>query len=275
MKPRRAFSIQGLKFLSADEGGSPNGSGEGYASTFDTINSYGDCIKRGAFLKCLPEFLFKGFVAFGHDWDAPAIGTITDAYEDDHGLYVKWEFHSDEESQRIRTVYQERLERGKNVGLSIGFSIAKNGFTPMDPDDPWGAWNITEVGKLFEFSVVNAEADPKASATRIQSENGEPRDGSRLSDQTDALLDDAEEIISRYARIHEMRNVGEGRHWSEDNARRLTDWHARAETLCQQFAALLKDPQAEAEAERRESERARLSLLIDLDELQGAALVGA
>ena len=260
MKTKRSFSIEGLKLY--DDADTPGG-GEGYASTFDTINSYGDCIRRGAFAGCLADFRRDGFVSFGHDWDSAPIATVTEADEDSIGLFVRWEYHSTDDAQAKRRVAQERLQRGKTVGLSIGFEIASGGYDPLDPAEPWREWSITQVSRLYEFSIVNAAADPRAVATRIQSAQSGLLDGLKLADLTDALLADAGEIVNRYAALHEMRNVAEGRKWSENNRERLAQWRDRAEALSQSFADLLVDPEAE-----------RLSLLIDLDEIQGASLAG-
>jgi hypothetical protein len=141
----------------------------------------------------------------------------------------------------------------------------------MDPEEPWDGWEINKAETLYEFSIVTRPADPKAGATHIQSAKGGLPDGLKLADLSEALLDDAEELIDRYAALHRMRNVAEGRDWSEGNRRRLTAWQDRAERLQETLAALLTSPDQNDGAA---SEKERLSLMLDLQRLRDDLPVG-
>ncbi len=83
---------------------STEGSGElaGYASTFSNFDSVRERVVKGAFAATLPQFLKDGFIAVGHSWDSLPIATPLEAYEDDHGLFVRAEFHSTTAAQDAR-----------------------------------------------------------------------------------------------------------------------------------------------------------------------------
>ncbi len=88
---------------------------EGYASTFGTaqgpFDRVGEAVVRGAFAGTLEAFKSEGFIAWGHRWDALPIASVTDAYEDYHGLYVKADFHSHSQAQDARRLVLERSAR--------------------------------------------------------------------------------------------------------------------------------------------------------------------
>jgi HK97 family phage prohead protease len=137
--------------------GSGTGSFTGYASLFGVLDSQGDVVMRGAYTATLPQFLERGFIAWGHDWNDP-VATIADAQEDDRGLYIMAEFHSDDASQRARTRTMERLNRGKFMGLSIGYSVADASYS----DD--GARLLKQID-LYETSLVTVPALRDAGVT--------------------------------------------------------------------------------------------------------------
>lgn len=127
---------------------------EGYASVFGLVDDGGDAVQPGAFKDAIADFLHHGFIADGHNWDsvsAGAIGTIIDAKEDDHGLWIKTEYHSTPAAQAARTIAQERIDRGKSVGLSIGYSIDGKGGVDFDSNGT----RLLRKLKLFEVSQVN------------------------------------------------------------------------------------------------------------------------
>jgi HK97 family phage prohead protease len=136
---------------------SGSGSFTGYASLFGVLDSQNDVVMRGAYTATLPQFLERGFIAWGHDWNDP-VATIADAQEDDRGLYLMAEFHSDEASQRARTRTMERIARGKFMGLSIGFQIADAGY-----DD--AGVRLLKAIDLYETSLVTVPALRDAGVT--------------------------------------------------------------------------------------------------------------
>ena len=107
-------------FKMTEEG---SGSFSGYASTHSNKDLAGEIVCKGAFDKHLEKFLVEGFGAVGHDWQGLPVATPKAAREDAKGLFTEFDFHSTEEAQKARTYVRERLERGKSVGLSIGYTV--------------------------------------------------------------------------------------------------------------------------------------------------------
>lgn len=144
-----------------------NGAGqiEGYASVFNGVDSYGDSILPGAYAETIPDFIVRGALHHEHDTRL-RLGTISAASEDNHGLLIRADFHTDPEAQRIRTQIVERLDRGKFMGLSIGYEpLDMEWRTPKDdePPPPWGdKIRVLKRIKLYEVSVVSIPADSEA-----------------------------------------------------------------------------------------------------------------
>jgi len=137
------------------------GSFSGYASTFNDKDRAGEIVVKGAFKKSLEAFKRDGFIAVGHDWDGLPVATLEDAYEDEKGLFIKCVYHSTPEAQAARTVAKERKERGKSVGLSIGYSVKDS--------EPTSKGLLLKEIELFEVSLVTVPCNPNANATRAKS----------------------------------------------------------------------------------------------------------
>lgn len=115
------FKFQDLRELKVADRG--NGEISGYRAVFGVIDESGDIIVKGAFKDTLDQFLKSGWTAHSHDWSfVSAIGYPVEAYEDDHGWFVRSEFHSTPEAQTARQIAKERLKAGKQVGFSFGYS---------------------------------------------------------------------------------------------------------------------------------------------------------
>lgn len=150
--------------LSVKDGDGP-GLIEGYASVFNGVDSYGDSISPGAYAETIPDFIVRGALHHEHDTRL-RLGTISAASEDGHGLLIRADFHTDPEAQRIRTQITERLDRGKFMGLSIGYEpLDMEWRTPKDgePPPPFGdKIRVLKRIKLYEVSVVSVPADSDA-----------------------------------------------------------------------------------------------------------------
>ena len=144
---------------------SPFGSFNGYASIFNNTDRQGEIVLKGAFADTLPSFLRDGFGALNHEWSALPIATISEAREDERGLWVKGEFHSTPDAQTVRTIVRERLERGKSVGMSIGYNVIEDEFTK-------DARVLKRLG-LFEISLVSVPANAEAQVVGIKQTGGE------------------------------------------------------------------------------------------------------
>lgn len=201
VKPFAEFKMLGMD-------GSGSGGFEGYASVAGVLDSGGDIVEHGAFLGDLPSFLGDGFIGLGHDWDGLPIGTVSEAYEDDHGLFLRGEYHSTDIAQQARKVALERMERGKSVGLSIGFKINPGGAS-IDDD---GHRRLKSV-KLFEVSQVNVPMLRPAGLTGVKSETPFSAHGERV------LLDLTDYVARAQDRLE--LSVKEGRQLSAANRTKL------------------------------------------------------
>jgi HK97 family phage prohead protease len=130
----------------------------GYASLFGVLDSQGDVVLKGAYAATIPQFLERGFIAWGHDWLDP-VATIRAAREDDRGLYIEADFHSDAGSQSARTRTLERIQRGKFMGLSIGYSVPEGGAEFTDTA------RLLKQIDLYETSLVTVPALRDAGVT--------------------------------------------------------------------------------------------------------------
>ncbi|MBS9781469.1 MAG: HK97 family phage prohead protease [Gammaproteobacteria bacterium] len=127
----------------------------GYASVFDVVDSYGDIVRKGAFLRSIDEFKTKGKmppVLWQHRSDMP-IGVYTEMKEDDKGLYVEGNLLINDVPQAKAT--HALLKAGAVSGLSIGYRIN---------DGKWGENDHYELLdlKLFEVSVVTFPANEES-----------------------------------------------------------------------------------------------------------------
>lgn len=201
VKPFAEFKILGMD-------GSGAGGFEGYASVAGVLDSGGDIVERGAFLGDLPSFLGDGFIGLGHDWDGLPIGTVSEAYEDDHGLFLRAEYHSTSEAQEARQVALERIQRGKSVGLSIGFTVNAGGASLDDN----GHRHLKSV-KLYEVSQVNVPMLRPSGLTSVKSDTPFSAHGERV------MLDLADYVARAQDRLE--LSVKEGRQLSAANRQKL------------------------------------------------------
>lgn len=160
---------------------------EGYCSTFGNVDRANEVVVKGAF-RNLDSFLKDGFVALNHDWNAAPIATIEDISEDDRGLKVVARFHSTEQAQEVRKIILERMDRGKSVGLSIGYVVTDDEYTQ-------DGIRLLKGINLFEFSVVTVPCNPHALVTQ----------GKTLSDQTAETLTVVEDLANRFKELAELR----------------------------------------------------------------------
>src|SRR5579862_8463417 len=148
----------------------------GVANVLGVMDRGGDVIAPGAFVDAIPAFLRAGFIGLSHDWDSLPIAMPDSAEERGDGLWVSWTFHSTRAAQAARSVVRERLERGLQVGLSIGFRAEagdcvgfrsgaellvyarRQGITGLD-EAGIADWRapcrlVLRVAELFEVSIV-------------------------------------------------------------------------------------------------------------------------
>jgi len=170
---------------------------EGYRSVFGEIDEGGDIVVKGFFADGLSEYLESGFTAHSHDWTfKEAVGFPVEAKEDDHGFWVKSQFHSTDDAQDIRTKAKERKEAGKTVGFSFGYQVKEKQYIEakdfkeqlpqfVKPErlaaNLQKAQNFNRIrillkGETIEDSLVTSPMNKLATASGVKSVNGNDAD---------------------------------------------------------------------------------------------------
>lgn len=183
---RKFIDLKDLKV--SDDG---PGTIEGYRAVFSEIDEGGDIIVKGFFADSLPEYMEAGFSAHSHDWDFDkVVGFPVEAKEDEYGFFVKSQFHSTPDSQNIRTKAKERMDAGKKVGFSFGYTVAeKSVVEAKDYKEQLSQYIksdrlavnlkkaqkfdririLKKAGEMIEDSIVTAPMNKMAGATAIKS----------------------------------------------------------------------------------------------------------
>jgi len=187
-----------MEFQSGDKN-DPRGSWSGYGNLKGFLeNNYGSIFADGCYTKSIPSFLKNGFVPDSHSaangFEYTVLGTYgypTNAREDAKGLYFEGAFHSDIDSQKVRTKIAERSEAGLSVGMSIGFLTTKSfriypkdyatelpkylasQFLAKGLEDAksWNSILIRQEVQLIENSLTLTPAMDAALVTEVQSAN--------------------------------------------------------------------------------------------------------
>ena len=171
---------------------------KGDASVLGNLDSYDEVLMPGFFPDAvLADFLSTGFVADGHDWEKQVGMPMLAEVRGGNRLYTEAQFHSDADSQAVRTRCAERIGAGKAVGLSIGFTVLNadvkmfaNGaallkwaqgagydMSLLDADGIAACSRacaaLLKCHKLYEYSVTPAPANPAAWA--ISAKDARPR----------------------------------------------------------------------------------------------------
>lgn len=174
---------------------------EGYGSVFGVVDSYGDIVVPGAFVKSLADHKTSGTMPamlWQHKPDSP-IGVWTEMVEDSKGLRVK--------GQLIMEVAKAKeahalLKKGAINGLSIGF-VSKEWSYDRDSENR----TLIEVD-LWEVSPVTFPANGKSRITNVKSadEMSAPKDAERILRDAGFSKADATSFVSRVMRMGEERS---------------------------------------------------------------------
>lgn len=132
---------------------------EGYAATWDTVDSYNSMFQRGAFAKTIQERGDKIKLLWDHK---ELIGKILEVREDDHGLHVRGKL----------TLDVARAKETRALMLDGSVDTLSFMFVPVKQhrDKDSGVRVITEV-KLLEVSPVVFAANEATSITAVRSED--------------------------------------------------------------------------------------------------------
>lgn len=192
-----------LSEAKASSGDAP-GELEGYGNVSGILDRAEEIVEAGAYGD-LVGFEVHGFGGVGHDWMLP-IGTIEEAREDSKGLWVRIKFHTTTRAQEVRTVVRERLERGKTVGLSIGYRVLEDAIETRDGKQV----RILKKIELFEVSVVTVPANPESLVAAAKSRSVA---GRGVAENAAALVADAEQFVS-YLKFRVSERKAENRNLS-------------------------------------------------------------
>jgi HK97 family phage prohead protease len=231
----------------------------GYGAVFGNVDSGGDVIIRGAFREALPDFVTRGFVPIGHNWMGLPIGTIDSAKEDDNGLYFEASYHSTASAQEARTVVRERLERGKFVGLSIGFLPDYDEGVEYDPDT--GVRKILKIKELAEISIVTVPMNRLAGVTAAKDGLGA---GLSYAEHGQRVLADLSAFVRRTHDRADYRTK-EGRELSKANRERLAGIRDGLTGAAGDLDAILAATDPDREKALQQLARKRALLLHDID----------
>ena len=161
---------------------------EGYAAYFNNVDLQNEVILPGAFAKTISERIPAGkvklmvkHIASGGD-TLDVAGTITEAREDEKGLWIHAELSGSAKAQSAR----ELVNEGHVAGLSIGYKILKS-----EPGT-FGGQDVLFLKEMFlaEVTIVPVPANDMAQigkAKEMQSGASESSDRAR-SEAESALL---------------------------------------------------------------------------------------
>jgi HK97 family phage prohead protease len=223
---RKTFQIKDATLSDA-------GTLEGYGAVYGNVDLGGDILERNS-CRNVSDFVQRGAILVGHNWSGLPVATIEDAKQDETGLWFRAQYHSDDESQRARIVAKERLDRGKFLGLSIGYSTVEAEFGTLDGKQirRIKSWDAHEV------SQVVTPMNPQAGATSAKS----------FEDEYEAALAAVRDFVRRTEALKTLR-AAEGRKLSELNRSRLQALAADQEGLLSTVKGLLAETPRKATAE--------------------------
>ena len=174
-------------YYKEDESG--NGIIEGYASTWDKVpDAYGDIVRKGAFVDCLDRLEKEGkslpFI-WSHKLDDldSYLGTVTQIYEDDKGLFFHAELDDTPEAKRVR----ELFKTGRLSKFSFAYNILDEGPVTLE-----NGVKANELRKLdiFEITACLIPANSFAEVTDVKCSECEGVDVSEKSGKRNSAKDE-------------------------------------------------------------------------------------
>ncbi|MDY6323256.1 MAG: HK97 family phage prohead protease [Succinivibrio sp.] len=140
--------------------GGEEGSVEGYASVFNSVDSYGDTMLPGAFDNVIKSGELPLMFYNHYHFEIP-VGKWDSMETDDFGLKVKGRLNLD--LKEAQDVYSA-LKFGSVSGLSIGFQFGKKDYTSSKQGR-----SFKNIARLPEISIVAMPAESKARISDVKS----------------------------------------------------------------------------------------------------------
>lgn len=183
IKETKSFSLE-VKEMREDEQ-MKMGYMEGYASTFGNVDLGGDIVEKGAFSKTLKD---KGTFPLLED-HTPKMKNLLGFgkfYEDEKGLYGKFEINLDTEQGRAAySLAKQARKMGNDIGMSIGYETVKEEY-----DRENSVRRLKEL-KLFEVSMTLFPMNEQAGVTMVKStQQKELNDLMEIKSFIESLLND-------------------------------------------------------------------------------------
>lgn len=216
MNTRYGVKTVSLAIKDVDEGSRKV---SGYFSSFDTIDSDMDVIRKGAFAKSIQEI---GPNSSGnrkiahlrnHDWDWQ-IGKILELEEDSKGLRFVSQLGTSTKGEDALRDYQEGILREHSIGFN--YVSEKIKFIEESAYNENGHWEVTEV-KLWEGSGVTFGANSLTPVIEAAKFSGNYEDlAKKITEMENAFIkairtgkgsdERGESLEARYKQIQELRN---------------------------------------------------------------------
>lgn len=195
---RREFVVDDarLKAKAVDEN-DPDDAGwiEGYSAVYGKVYEDGDQFMPGCFAKSISERVPAGRVklttrhyAYGGD-ALDVIGTVTEAKEDEYGLWFHAELDGSPESQSIR----RKVLMGVLNSNSVGYSLVQNGYTLIDRGDGNVGYDYTEA-KWLENTVTVRPVEEGAVMTAAKGDGESAPEGRATDADAGAVRGETESL---------------------------------------------------------------------------------
>lgn len=179
--------LRDFKMAVEDMEGQSIGVIEGYASTYGNTDLGGDIVKKGAFTQTLAHKNGKTILLFDHGYKTKDIAGVAYLNDGEKGLMLRGELPLDD--AEVASQYRKLkfvVERGVNMGLSIGYNAKKKN---MLAD---GRRELTEIA-LEEVSITPFPMNTEAQITNAKSRRLIFASKSLLWQQLDAPASSPEE----------------------------------------------------------------------------------
>jgi len=233
---------------------------EGYAAIWNNVDLGGEIMRRGAFVKSISERVAAGKVKlmarhFAYGGDVPeCIGTVTEAKEDDTGLWYRAKFASTELAQTVRTLILE----GHVDTCSVGYMPVKWNWLTVGEGAGSQVLEHTEC-KFFEVTVTVVPMNEEAKLTAAKS----------LTEVASKVQDIAKELgVSETDAPSDEQKAAilEGAFGGEAEAKALKE---SLTSLCAELDRLLvKSEPGDTSSKRKEADSRRRKLDIEKKRLE-------